>query len=378
MIAETTQIAVDPDCIDFGIGQPQLDLLPRELLWKASQAVLDDTSNTSLNYGHAKGDIRFRQALADFLAPDYGCRPDPAHFLTTNGASQALHLIANIYAKPGDTVLVEEPTYFLAQQIFEDRGLKVVSVKLGPDGIDLKDLAKLAKKHKPALVYTIPVFQNPTGVTASLENRRELVALAQKWGFLIVADEVYQLLNYTETPPPALAGFVDSEVVLSVGSFSKILAPGLRLGWIQTAPALQQRLLDFGLFKSGGGLNHHVCCVVGKAMAYGWHRTYTEGLKRIYGHRVEVMDRCLRRELGDYVQYEKPRGGYFFWLELPKKVDASELMEKATMMKTGFRPGVRFSSRGKLKNYLRLSFAHYHENAIEVGVERLAKVLRSK
>ncbi|MCA9776826.1 MAG: PLP-dependent aminotransferase family protein, partial [Candidatus Eremiobacteraeota bacterium] len=187
MIAETTQIAADPDSIDFGIGQPQQDLLPRELLWKATQAVLNETDNSSLNYGHAKGDIRFRQALSDFLTPGYGCRPDPADFLTTNGASQALHLIANIYAKPGDTVLVEEPTYFLAQQIFEDRGLKVVSVKLGNDGIDLKELAKLAKKHKPALLYTIPVFQNPTGVTATLENRRELVELAQKWGFLIVA-----------------------------------------------------------------------------------------------------------------------------------------------------------------------------------------------
>ncbi|MCA9781566.1 MAG: PLP-dependent aminotransferase family protein, partial [Candidatus Eremiobacteraeota bacterium] len=94
-------------------------------------------------------------------------------------------------------------------------------------------------------------------------------------------------------------------------------------------------------------------------------------------HRVDVMDRCLRRELGDSVTYEKPRGGYFFWLELPKKIDASELMEKAKEMKTGFRPGVRFSSRGKLKNFVRLSFAHYHENAIEVGIERLAKVLKS-
>ena len=375
MILETTQVVSDPGTIDFGIGQPQPELLPRELLWKASQAVLNENDNSSLNYGHAKGDIRFRQALSRFLAPTYGVNPDPADFVTTNGASQALHLIANIFAKQGDTVLVEEPTYFLAQQIFEDRGLKVVSVSLGENGLDLSELKKLAKKHKPALFYTIPVFQNPTGLTMNLETRRELVELAQKLGFLIVADEVYQLLHYTETPPPALASFSSSEVVLSVGSFSKILAPGLRLGWIQTAPALQQKILDFGLFKSGGGLNHLVGCIVGKAMACGWHDTFTERLKRIYAHRVEVMDRCLHRHLGERVQFQKPRGGYFFWLELPEEIDASTLMDRAKELKTGFRPGVRFSSRGELKNFIRLSFAHYHENAIEVGCERLGQVL---
>jgi 2-aminoadipate transaminase len=375
MIAETTQIVTDPGVIDFGIGQPQLDLLPRELLWKASQAVLNETDNSSLNYGHAKGDIRFRRALSQFLAPAYGAIPDPADFVTTNGASQALHLIANIFAQPGDTVLVEEPTYFLAQQIFRDRGLNVVSVSVSEDGLDLSELEKLAKKHKPALFYTIPVFQNPTGLTMSLATRRELVDMAQKLDFLIVADEVYQLLSYTQTPPPALANFIESEKVLSVGSFSKILAPGLRLGWIQTAPYLQKKLLEFGLFKSGGGLNHYISCVVGKAMASGWHQTFTEGLKRTYGHRVEVMARSLNQHLGGRIQFLKPRGGYFFWLELPEGVDASDLMDEARNMKTGFRPGVRFSSRGKLRNFLRLSFAHYHENAIEVGVERLSRVL---
>jgi 2-aminoadipate transaminase len=375
MILETTQITTDPGTIDFGVGQPQQELLPRELLWKASQTVLMETDNSSLNYGHAKGDMRFRQALSQFLAPAYRAAPDPANFVTTNGASQALHLIASIFAQPGDTVLVEEPTYFLAQQIFEDRGLKVVSVTLREDGLDLAELEKLVKKHKPALFYTIPVFQNPTGLTMDLTTRQKLVELAQKHGFLIVADEVYQLLHYTETPPPALASFVESEVVLSVGSFSKILAPGLRLGWIQTAPALQQKILDFGLLKSGGGLNHFVGCVVGKAIANGSHAAFTERLKRIYAHRVEVMDRCLHQHLGDRVQFQKPRGGYFFWLKLPRDVDASELMNKAKEMKTGFRPGVRFSSRGKLKNFIRLSFAHYHENAIEVGCERLGRCL---
>lgn len=373
---ERTQIVADPGVIDFGIGQPQLDLLPRELLWKASQAVLNETDNASLNYGHPKGDGEFREGLARFLAPAYGGPQDPASFLTTNGASQALHLIATLFAEPGDTILVEEPTYFLAGQIFLDRGLKIVSVATTDNGIDIDDLKKKAKKHKPALLYTIPVFQNPTGATIPEEARKDLIELAQAHDFLIVADEVYQLLSYSVAPPEAMANFIQSDRVLSVGSFSKILAPGLRLGWIQCGPKLQQKLLDFGMFKSGGGLNPFVSCVVGKALQSGWHHTYTEGLRRLYSHRVDVMHRCLQRELGDYAKYQKPEGGYFFWLELPKKVDTSELLDKAAALKTGFRPGVRFSSRGKLKNFLRLSFAHYDENAIDVGVTRLAKALR--
>jgi 2-aminoadipate transaminase len=376
MLFETTQIQADPDTIDFGIGQPQLELLPRELMWKASQAILSETENTSLNYGHPKGDGRLRVALASFLAPSYRSVIDPGSFVTTGGASQALNLIAQVFAKPGDTILVEEPTYFLAHRIFRDRGLKVVGVPLTEEGLDLGALEAAAKKHKPAFFYTIPVHQNPTGLTMGAERRRAVLDLAKKNGFLLVADEVYQLLTYVGAPPKPFAAYLESEVVLSVGSFSKILAPGLRLGWIQTSPALQERILEYGLFKSGGGLNHYVSCLVGAALANGWHAEFTESIRRAYAHRVEVMDRCLRAHLGDMVQYRKPEGGYFFWLELPKGIDCEEMQARAAEQKTGFRAGTRFSTQGGMKNYLRLSFAHYSEENIDVGIGRLAKVIK--
>lgn len=373
MLAETTQLRTDPNVVDFGIGQPQLDLLPRDMMAKSAQFVLSQPDNAPLNYGHPKGDGLMRESLAQFLGAHYGGRIDPAGFITTNGASMALHLIANLFAEAGDTVLVEEPTYFLAYQIFADRGLKVVSVPVG----DVKELEKAAKKHKPAFFYTIPVFQNPTGKTLSLQQREAILGAAEKFDFLIVADEVYQLLSYTVTPPPPFASRVDSGRVLSVGSFSKIMAPGLRLGWIQTCSTLQDKLLSYGLFKSGGGLNPLVCRVVHGALSQGWQAQYLDRLRRIFRHRVEVMDRCLREQLGDLVSYERPDGGYFFWLQFPEELEAEKLSKAAEREKVGFRGGERFSNQSGFRNFARLSFAHYDENAISVGVDRLARAVRS-
>lgn len=372
---ESSQIVSDPSCIDFGIGQPQLELLPRDLLWQAAQALLSRTPNTPLQYGHAKGDGLFRHSLAKFLSPAYSGPQDPASFFATGGASQALHLIACTFAKPGQTVLVEEPTYFLVPQIFKDHGLKLAGVPLEDDGPNLDKLEKAIKKHKPKLFYTIPVFQNPTGHTTSEEKRRAILELAEKYDFLVVADEVYQLLYYGSLPPAPYAAHLQSNRVISVGSFSKILAPGMRLGWIQSSAEHLATLTNLGLLKSGGGLNHFTSCLVGEALANGTHARYTEKLRREYAFRVDLMHDCLQKKLGDRVKYHKPEGGYFFWLELDKKADAEALATLAGKHKTGFRAGVRFSHSGKCRNCLRLSFAHYNENAISVGVDRLAKAL---
>ncbi len=375
MLSETTQIQANPDRIDFGIGQPQLELLPRQLLLQASQTVLSQADNSLLNYGHPKGDGRFRLALSEFLAPRYGVEVDPGSFVTTNGASQALDLIASIFTCPGDTVLVEEPTYFLSHRIFTDRGLKVVGVPLAEDGLDLERLEQAVTEHRPKLVYTIPVFQNPTGISLSRAKKQALVEMAQAQDFLIVADEVYQLLSYGATPPPPLAGWLDSQKVLSVGSFSKILAPGLRLGWIQSGKKLQQRLLECGLLRSGGGLNPLIGGVVGEVLRNGSQADYTDFLRRTYSHRVDLLDRALRDLFGSRVRFCRPEGGYFFWLELVDGRDAEQLSQQAAEAGTGFRAGVRFSSQRGLRSFLRLSFAHYGDQQLLEGVERLTSVL---
>ena len=296
--------------------------------------------------------------------------------MVTAGASQALSLICTLFTKPGDTVFVEEPSYFLALRILrEDFRLNAVPIPTDEKGLRMDALEEALAQQQPIFVYTIPAFQNPTGHTLSAPRREGLVALAHKHNFLVVADEVYQMLHYGPPPPPPLAVHTAGGSVLSIGSFSKILAPGLRLGWIQSAPEIVARFVTCGLVDSGGGLNHFTSNLVGVALEQGWQKEYLDGLREIYRRRIEVMDGALRRHLAGVAQWQKPDGGYFFWLKMDEGVDTAARLPAAQAADVGFLPGTRCSSVGGLGNFLRLSFAHFGEAEIAEGVARLGRVL---
>lgn len=229
-VIRTTQANPGPNFINFGIGQPGLDLLPLDFIRQAADLRMRAGDTTLLNYGYELGDGYFRLALAHFLGRGYGIPVGAEFLMTTAGASQALDLICSRFSKPGDVVFVEEPTYFLALRIFADHGLEVVGLPTDDDGLVIDSLVDALVDRQPAFIYTVPTFQNPTGITMAEERRQQLVALAQAHDFLVVADEVYHLLDYAMLPPYPFAGYIDGERVLSIGSFSKILAPGLRLG----------------------------------------------------------------------------------------------------------------------------------------------------
>ncbi len=226
--------APPPGTINLGIGQPSADLLPVDLLRTASAAFFDNAQAIELNYGVSQGDERFLNSLAGFLSEGYGDTANPDNLFVTGGNSQAIDLVSTVFAKPGDTVFVEEPSYFLAFQIFRDHGLNIVGIPIDEDGLCVDELERQLDSVKPAFVYTIPSYHNPGGQCTTAARRRQLIELAITHDFKIVADEVYQLLHYFEPPPPAYGTMIASDRVLSLGSFSKILAPATRLGWIQT------------------------------------------------------------------------------------------------------------------------------------------------
>ncbi len=372
---QTSQFQTTPGMIDLGIGQPQLEILPHGILRRAAERSLQGIDNSLLNYGPARGDGYFRLALAEFLSRGYGYPVTPDSLMATGGASQALSLLSGTLTKPGDTVLVEEPTYFLAHQIFADAGLKVVGVPIGPEGLELQTLSEAISQHKPSLLYTIPVHQNPSGVTMTESARGQIVELCRQNEVLILADEVYQLLTYHGSAPRPLASFLDSETVISIGSFSKILAPGLRLGWIQAPSSILDRLTSLGMFSSGGGVNQFTGCLVRRVLESQDQENYLKELRDLYSHRVDLLDSLLRDILGDRVSYRKPEGGYFFWVRLVGERDASALLPEATRHQVGYRAGSRFSTRGLFVDYLRLSFAHYGDDDLRRAVERLDRVL---
>lgn len=364
--------------INLGIGQPSADLLPVDLLRKASHSFFSSAEPLELNYGAPAGDQRFLDSLAGYLSESYPETVAPGSLFVTAGSSQGLDLVSTVFSRAGDTVFVEEPTYFLAFQILRDHGLKLVGVPVDEDGMRVDALEALLGEHSPALVYTIPSYHNPGGHCMSAERRARLVKLSQERGFLIVADEVYQLLHYDEEPPPAFGTMIDGDTVLSLGSFSKILAPGLRLGWIQTGAGLRDRLLAGGFVNSGGSINHLASHVVRHAIDLGLQGEHLRMLRRALGGRVDAMDHALHSDFNDLATWHRPGGGYFFWMRFDESIDTGALLGPAREGQTGFQPGSLFSSGGRLTNYLRLSFAHYDEADIREGVSRLAEVFDSR
>ncbi|MDH4056416.1 MAG: PLP-dependent aminotransferase family protein [Gammaproteobacteria bacterium] len=363
--------APPPGTINFGIGQPSADLLPVDIVHAASESFFANAEPLELNYGVTAGDARFLDSLAEFLSAGYGVPTSPGELFVTGGNSQALDLVSTVYAKPGDTVFVEEPSYFLAFQIFRDHGLNIVGIPVDDEGLCVDALQRELASHKPAFLYTIPSYHNPGGQSTSDERRKQIVELATLHDFLIVADEVYQLLYYFDPPPPAYGTVTASERVVSLGSFSKILAPAMRLGWIQTSENLRKKLAANGFINSGGSINHFSSHIVRQAIDSGALASHIEKLKGVYRDRVETMDKALNEHFSGIATWQRPEGGYFFWLEFDESVDTTALRDRARDVEAGFQSGTVFSSKGELRNCLRLSFAHYSNDDIREGIRRL-------
>jgi len=369
------QLEIPEGMIDLGAGQPSPFLLPLERIREAAAACTADADWQSLAYGYPQGHGLLRESLARFLSDAYGFAVGPENLLITAGASQALDLICTLFTRPGDTVLVEEPTYFLALGIFADHGLEVVSVPMDASGIKLDALEEALAQTTPALLYTIPTFHNPAGVILSRSRRKALIELSRRHGLRIVADEVYQLLDLGDAPPRPLAAYGEAGQVLSLGSFSKILAPGLRLGWIQAAPEPLHPLAECGLLDSGGGMNPFTAAVVRQFIELGWQAEHLAFLKQTYQSRMAAMDRTLESEFGDAAFFHAVRGGYFRWVRMDEGVDTAPLLTRAKSNGVSFQPGVRFSVRDGLANYFRISWAYYQEDDLAEGIRRIAQAL---
>ncbi len=363
--------APPPGTINFGLGHPSADLLPVDLVRRASQSFFDNAVPFELNYGVMQGDERFLDSLAAFLTDGYCSEVTSDQLFVTGGNSQALDLVSVMFANPGDTVFVEEPSFFLAFQIFRDHGLNIVGIPVDNDGLGVDAIRRGLESHKPAFLYTIPSYHNPGGQCTSEARRRQIIELATEYDFLIVADEVYQLLYYYDAPPPAYGTMTASDRVVSLGSFSKILAPGMRLGWIQTSAGFRDTIMASGFINSGGSINHISSHIVRQTIDNGSLDSHVKNLRRVYRGRVEAMDGALHEHFSGIAEWTRPGGGYFFWVQFDESIDTVPLREKAREYETGFQAGRLFSSKGQFSNFLRLSFAHYNEDDIREGIARM-------
>jgi len=377
MIKPIVQTDVPPGFIDLGTGNPGLDLLPMDMIASAAERYFSAGDCRTLQYGAEQGNGLFLAALADLLTTKFGFSVAADKLLATTGASSTLDLLCTLFTQPGDTIIVEEPTYFLALGIFADHHLKVHAIPMDREGLDVDAMEEQLPEVKPKFVYTIPTFHNPTSTTLSAKRREKLVNLAQEYDFIVIADEVYQFLAYNEELPPPLAKFTDqAEQVVSINSFSKILAPGLRLGWIQTHPKMISHLVKCGLLESGGGLNPFTSAIVYYLIESGDLAENIRMLHNKYRLRLEAMASALDRYLPE-VEYLQPQGGYYFWVRMPEK-DTLQMRKLIRQKSVDFRPGSLFSSQKAMKEYIRLSISYHEPEQIERGIQLLALSLREQ
>ena len=377
MTLSITQSQIPSDIIDLGAGEPNQSVFPLEMIRRAAEERFAQGDKSFLQYGAEQGDGYFRLALAQFLSRGYGHPTNPENIFVTAGISSALDLLCTLFTQSGDVIFVEENTYFVAPRIFTDHHLKIVPIAMDENGLVIESLEENLKIHKPKFLYTIPIHHNPTGSTLTEARRMSLIELSQQFDFLILADEVYQLLSYADNPPKPFAAYTHIENIISLGSFSKILAPGLRLGWIQTHAKIIKRLITSGLLDSGGGMNPFTSAIIRGVIESGDMEKNVRHLIETYRPRLQIMDSMLRQHINNII-YAIPKGGYFFWLRLPGQVNALELRKQARDFKVDFRQGTLFSCTGGSQNYIRLCFAHYDEGHIEQGLMRLKKCLDFK
>ncbi|PRQ06806.1 aminotransferase-like domain-containing protein [Enhygromyxa salina] len=381
------QSSAPPGVINLGLGQPSPRLLPIAALGHAAAAQLHpDNDPLVLQYGTARGYPQFRDSLAAFLTAEYVQEISPDELMVTAGTSSALTFVSETFATPGATVIAEDPTYFLAHDIFASAGLQVRGVPTDAGGLDVDALEQLLAQSDtptPAFVYCIPAFQNPTGVSLTPARAARLVELAERHDFIIVADEPYVALRYALPDSDDHADQAGSLTrydrgrgrVLSLGSFSKLLAPGLRLGWAHGAPALIERLMAHGAVRSGGCLNPVVANIVHHTIDSGFLAAHVEHLREVLGARCHTLSQALHERIPS-AAFIAPRGGYFCWIDLGEGIDTHALLERATDLR--FIPGSRCAIGRDLSQCARLSFSFYEPHELVEGVDRLAELVAAE
>jgi 2-aminoadipate transaminase len=376
-----TQAAVRDGIIELAIGQPEPSLLPTQDLAAASASALQKYGTDALGYGAEYGPWPLLDWLSGHLGAVDTRAPGAGELLITAGISMALDLIVTAFTRPGDVVLVEVPTYHLALGILRAHGAELVGVDTDADGlrIDAVEAAiatARAEGKRVSLLYTIPTFGNPTGRTLPVERRAALARIAAAHDLVIAEDDVYRELWFAATPPPSIGALDPTAPVLRMGSFSKSLAPGLRLGWISGPSALVGRVVEGGVLASGGGLNPMIALAVAEYAAAGKYEPNVARLRDVFRSRSAALVGAIREALPE-ATFAKPEGGYFVWLRLPGGISAASLLPAADAAGLTYQPGSRFDASATLDpSWLRLSFARYAEGDLIEGARRLGRVVR--
>ena len=382
-IRELFKLLGKPGIISFAGGFPDSAMFDVEGIRAASNAALAEEPGAALQYGATEGYNPLREQLATFMTAKGATDVAADNLIVTTGSQQALDLLGKTLISPGDKVIVEGPTFLATIQCFRLYGAELISAPIDGNGVKTDELEKLIAEHKPKFVYLIPTFGNPSGAMLSLERRKRVLELAVKYQTLIVEDDPYGDLYFDAPPPPSLLALSEQvpgsrDWLVHCGSLSKVLSPGLRVGWMVAPPELLAKAVMCKQF-SDAHTSTFAQATAAQYLAAGRMPATLARVRQVYGARAQAMGDALRSDLGDAIEFVQPQGGLFVWARLTgaggKVSDGNAFAKKAIEQGVAFVPGAPFYCANPDVRTLRLSFATADEARIREGIVRLAKAL---
>ncbi|NLW39635.1 MAG: PLP-dependent aminotransferase family protein [Tissierellia bacterium] len=376
-IRELLKLTQRPEVISFAGGLPAPELFPVEEFKRVAKEVLDENGTAALQYGPTEGYLPLREKIVERMKK---IKVDlkAENILITSGSQQGLDFSAKIFINPGDVIICESPSYLGAINAFKAYEPRFVEVETDDEGMIMEKLEEALKENENVkFIYVIPDFQNPSGKTWSLERRKGLVELANKYNVAIIEDNPYGELRFEGEILPAVKHFDTEGRVVFLGTFSKIFCPGLRLGWVAADGEVLNKYI---LVKQGADLQSSTISQmeVAKFLEIYDIEEHIEKLKKVYKKRKDTMIKAMEEEFPEGVKFTNPEGGLFTWVVLPQHVNARKLAEKALEKNVAFVPGGSFFPNGGNENTFRMNYSNMDEERIVEGIRRLGQVLREE
>lgn len=374
-IRELLKLTQMPEVISFAGGMPAPELFPIEAFKKASKEVLNENGEIALQYGPTEGYEPLKKKIVERMKKVY-VDATSDQILITSGSQQGLDFVAKVFIDPGDLIICESPTYLGAINAFKAYEPEFVEIETDDDGMVMEDLEEaLRTNNNVRFIYVIPDFQNPSGKTWSIERRKKLIELANKYNIIIVEDNPYGELLFEGEIRPAIKHYDTEGRVIFLGTFSKILCPGIRLGW---AVAEEEVLSKLIMVKQGADLQSSTVSQmqIDRFLEIYDIEEHIEKIKALYKNRRDLMLKTMEEEFPEEVQYTYPKGGLFTWVILPEHISARDLAAKALEKNVAFVPGGSFFPNEARENTFRMNYSNMDDDRIVEGVKRLGEVIK--
>ncbi|MEM7347685.1 MAG: PLP-dependent aminotransferase family protein [Chloroflexota bacterium] len=364
-------ISPDQDFIPLSYGVPDPDLRPIERFAEAADRILRRHGASAFEFSPVEA---FKEILAQWMI-EQGGRATPDNILPLTGAQQGLDLLARAFITPGDSVVVEKPTYINAVGTFREAGARFIEIPVDEDGMRIDILERVLRQHRPRLIYTMPTFQNPSGFVMSLERRQALIALAQRYQIPIIEENPYSQFYDEVPPPPSLKSLDRGGHVIYLSTFSNTVFPGMRLGWMVAPQPVIRRLETIKQFVDMYSSTFFQWIMV-EFIQQGWLIEHLDKVRPIYTQRRRAMLDALEQYIDEGLQWHKPTGGFFIWCHLEDHFRAKDFLIEAKQQHLFFVIGEPFHANHSGQETFRLSFAYHNEMVIQEGIRRLGEALR--